>query len=971
MPQDHDNQSSSPGKNVSPGDQHDALTITHTPTTISIVPAGVDVGEITLPRSIGNVTIQGEIGRGGMGVVFHGRDAVLHRAVAVKFLLTVATQEDDPQFNRFFGGARAEAAVKHPNIVTVYEAGQVGGVPYLVMEFIDGPSLHALIRPSRRLPLPVAVKVLWDIAQAVGALHERDIIHRDLKPGNVLFDRTGHLFVTDFGLASLCRRIDDPTEAAGTPAYMAPETFTGRASPQSDVYAMGCMLFELLTGRLPFTGDAKSIREQHSSAPLPVDQLPASTPSSLVDVIERATHKKEVFRYRRAEQFQRALQDGVATHELLREGAERLATLVLTQHEEVSNDSGVTVSETPSTGTYFERLSDLASKKRDTPARIGKSDPSSEQVDPESADQADEPEVPVRRDPIPIESGGSDSGGQEAHSPTERAKQSPTDPTSTIESFGLASSHRNRGGGSPATGNAILAPIRFLTRPIIRRVNRYLEPPEAELFPTKEVRAVAMRRIGYALLKSWRFWLEMLTLSAALALASKYLWMLQDWMRLERYAPTWLLRLVLVLVVGNVLALWFVRRRLPRRVRAALLECGIPVCMKCGYDLRGQTFPRCPECGREFDETLLLQRRESPDGMQSGEPVSSVSATSKVATSDRTPNLIDISLDGYLGRVGLRGVIPTLAFAFVAVVAGVLMIVGGIIVAEKARADGRSSLWVFVFGVSVFGFVTAVYWVTQRRMNSRIRSMLSEVDRHGVSAVAQDVMSYAFRRKGHPTPALLVKELVKQRRLGSTIRVCAKDQVVRIDPIDVPFEPVMLDEADTAFMGLLGTAAVGSGDSDAANESQALRRVRRNLSMKGGWVVAVGFSVGLVASVYGAIRNRQFNWQILIFAVGMASVFLQPAGWFRSMRKQWLLVPRGLVLRKAGGRKGGWKVHLFERDRSVLCVCRHDKRKWRFFVADAEKSESLLTTKQEIDVLLAAWLSPLDAPSPDRLTDLS
>ena len=274
----------------------DADTVSNTPETISLAWPAAGRSSVAIPQTIGNVKIGEEIGRGGMGIVHHGWDTVLHRTVAVKFLLAISTGKHNPQFDRFFGGARAEAAVKHPSIVSVYDAGQINGVPYLILEYIDGPSLRAITKPNAPLPLSVAVAVLWDVAEAVQVLHERGIVHCDLKPGNVLFDRDGHLLVTDFGLASLRKRSDSGGSAVGTPAYMAPEMFEGNVSPQSDVYAMGIMLFELLAGRLPFTGDVEAIREAHYESPMPVELLPDATPAPLIEVIERAAPKNEVFR---------------------------------------------------------------------------------------------------------------------------------------------------------------------------------------------------------------------------------------------------------------------------------------------------------------------------------------------------------------------------------------------------------------------------------------------------------------------------------------------------------------------------------------------------------------------------------------------------------------------------------------------------------------------------------------------------
>ncbi len=321
---------------------------------------------ITLPPNVGNVRVDAEIGRGGMGVVHRGWDAVLHRPVAVKFLLNAATDTNDPHFERFIAGARAEAAVRHPNIVAIHAAGLVENVPYLVMDYIEGPTLHELREPDCPLSLALVIRILWDISGAVAALHKRGVIHRDLKPGNVLFDQEGHLFVTDFGLAALRRRSDKSLSTAGTPAYMAPEVFDGKSSPQSDVYAMGILLYELLAGRKPFTGDRDALREQHADAPLPIAKLPDSIPISISEIIERAAHKKELFRYKSADHFQRALRQEVATADLLREGAAELKTLVLTPRQEGAAQSSSDEREGSSSGSYFDLLSEIAEKKRAT-----------------------------------------------------------------------------------------------------------------------------------------------------------------------------------------------------------------------------------------------------------------------------------------------------------------------------------------------------------------------------------------------------------------------------------------------------------------------------------------------------------------------------------------------------------------------------------------------------------------------------
>ena len=210
----------------------------------------------------------------------------------------------------------------------------------------------------------MVVAVLWDVAEAVQILHERDIVHSDLKPGNVLFDRDGHLLLTDFGLASLRKRSDSASFAVGTPAYMAPEMFEGNVSPQSDVYALGIMLFELLAGRLPFTGDLEAIRKAHCESPLPVDLLPDATPAPVIEVIERAAHKNEVFRYKRGELFQRALQDAADMDELRRTATTKLKDLILGTRKKTPRENAADTAKEPSTTTYFDRISELAAEKR-------------------------------------------------------------------------------------------------------------------------------------------------------------------------------------------------------------------------------------------------------------------------------------------------------------------------------------------------------------------------------------------------------------------------------------------------------------------------------------------------------------------------------------------------------------------------------------------------------------------------------
>ncbi len=202
--------------------------------------------------------ILGELGRGGMGVVYRARQDRLNRTVAVKMLLKEQFA-DVSDVVRFRSEAEAVAAVTHPHVVKVYESGQHAGRPYFVMEYLSGGTLHAKLRAFAPLPPDAAAGVVEKLAWAVHAAHQQGIIHRDLKPGNVLFDAEGEPRVTDFGLAKRSSHELTKTQVVmGTPAYMPPEQAAGRAKyagPPADIYALGVILYEALTGHTPFTDD--------------------------------------------------------------------------------------------------------------------------------------------------------------------------------------------------------------------------------------------------------------------------------------------------------------------------------------------------------------------------------------------------------------------------------------------------------------------------------------------------------------------------------------------------------------------------------------------------------------------------------------------------------------------------------------------------------------------------------------------
>lgn len=219
----------------------------------------------------GEIDIERELGRGGMAVVYAGFDTKLQRRVAVKVLLPEIA-DDRSMADRFLREARTVAALQHPHVVTVYSVRSRDGVDAIVMQFVEGRSLDAVLRDGRGLPVPVAGMLLAQAAAGLQHAHDRGVIHRDVKPANVLIDADGRAIVSDFGIA---RRDHGPrtTETGlvvGTWAYMSPEQRTADSlTPATDQYALGVMAFELLTGRLPYTGSPGEMLRAHMHDPPP------------------------------------------------------------------------------------------------------------------------------------------------------------------------------------------------------------------------------------------------------------------------------------------------------------------------------------------------------------------------------------------------------------------------------------------------------------------------------------------------------------------------------------------------------------------------------------------------------------------------------------------------------------------------------------------------------------------------------
>jgi len=209
---------------------------------------------------LGHYEIVEELGRGGMGVVYKGYESSLGRYVAIKVL--AAAMAHDPVFvERFLREARAMAALNDPHIIQIYFIGQDEDQTFFVMEFIDGESLSDWIKRDHRLPASDALKILMDAAQGLATAHSQGVIHRDIKPGNIMITTRGVVKVADFGIAlasnDVSQKLTNTGALVGTPGYLSPEVCLGKPVDQrSDIFALGIVLFEMLTGRMPFNSES-------------------------------------------------------------------------------------------------------------------------------------------------------------------------------------------------------------------------------------------------------------------------------------------------------------------------------------------------------------------------------------------------------------------------------------------------------------------------------------------------------------------------------------------------------------------------------------------------------------------------------------------------------------------------------------------------------------------------------------------
>ena len=266
--------------------------------------------------NVGPYELQALLGAGGMGQVYRARDPRLEREVAVKVLSSALAQEPG-YLERFRREARAVAKLNHPNIVPVYDFGEQGDLTYLVMPLISGGTLREYLAHRSILPLSEAVSIATQVAGALQYAHERGLVHRDVKPANILMNDDGRALLSDFGIVRVVRKEDAAATLThmgafvGSPEYAAPEMVVGTAiDHRVDVYALGVVLFHMLTGRLPFAGPTPvSLMLLHVQQPPPVpSSLNPAIPPAVELVILKALAKTPAERYQTAQEFQSALQ---------------------------------------------------------------------------------------------------------------------------------------------------------------------------------------------------------------------------------------------------------------------------------------------------------------------------------------------------------------------------------------------------------------------------------------------------------------------------------------------------------------------------------------------------------------------------------------------------------------------------------------------------------------------------------------
>ncbi|MDD5301338.1 MAG: serine/threonine-protein kinase [Gallionella sp.] len=258
---------------------------------------------------LGRYEVLGELGQGAMGVVYKAKDPLIDRVVAIKTInLALALDEKEEYEGRFYQEAKAAGRLSHPNIVTIHDLGKSGDVAYIAMEFLQGRELRDIMDDGELLPVDQALDIAIQVAQGLAYAHEHEIVHRDIKPSNIMVVRDGHVKIADFGIARMASSAvrTQTGMVLGSPKYMSPEQVMGKMLDQrSDIFSLGVMLYEMLTGQVPFNGDnVNAIMYQTVNAiPVPPSTLNSAVPKMINFIVAKALAKKLDERYQDAKDF--------------------------------------------------------------------------------------------------------------------------------------------------------------------------------------------------------------------------------------------------------------------------------------------------------------------------------------------------------------------------------------------------------------------------------------------------------------------------------------------------------------------------------------------------------------------------------------------------------------------------------------------------------------------------------------------
>lgn len=259
---------------------------------------------------LGRYEVLSELGQGAMGVVYKAKDPLIDRIVAIKTInLGMAQEEKEEYEGRFYQEAKAAGRLNHPNIVTIYDVGKSADIAYIAMEFLQGRELRDVLRENDGLlPVDQVLDMVAQVASGLAYAHEHGIVHRDIKPSNIMLIRDGHIKITDFGIARMASSAvrTQTGMVLGSPKYMSPEQVLGKVIDQrSDIFSLGVMLYEMLTGEAPFVGDnVNSIMFQTLNlVPAAPGTLNSNVPDMLNFIVAKALAKERDDRYQNAKDF--------------------------------------------------------------------------------------------------------------------------------------------------------------------------------------------------------------------------------------------------------------------------------------------------------------------------------------------------------------------------------------------------------------------------------------------------------------------------------------------------------------------------------------------------------------------------------------------------------------------------------------------------------------------------------------------